>query len=107
MTFNKWGGHKKKSPGLEYVNIVNPKDQEDAKALQHHVLPQTKNFEVKAAVNVPVGGGADAKAEGAAAVAAADFPARGWCRHVSSQVCQYDKVCTQPDNPNMKKKPSR
>ena len=78
-------------------------DQEDAKALQHHVLPQTKNFEVKAAVNVPVGGGADAKAEGAAAVAAADFPARGWCRHVSSQVCQYDKVCTQPDNPNMKK----
>ena len=83
------------------------------------MLPtQTKNKAVKAlpAVNVQVGGGGTAKAaEGTAAVAAADSPARGWCRHVPSQVCEYenvpsqvlDKVCAQPDNLSMIKYPTR
>ena len=66
---------------------MNPKDHKDVKALQHHVLPQTKNVNVEVKA-VKVRGGADAKAaEGAAAVAAAPAPARGWCRHVPSQVC--------------------
>ena len=75
---------------------MNPKDEEDTKALLHHVLPKAKdaNAEVPT-VNVQLRGGATAKAaEIAPAVAAADPPSRGRCRHVPSQVPQsVDHLC--------------
>ena len=89
------------------MNIVSSLDQEDAKALLHHVLPKAKyaNVDVTAvtAADVQVEAAANAfqavkvqvraanvtakSAQDAAAVAAAAAPARGWCRHVPCQVC--------------------